>query len=108
MKTIKAIFTTKKLDDPRMREYSFNTEMDVKVGDLLQSPDYHGKLLQVTGIENEVYSHFSFRTGELKKMGGAKLRTNQNVERCNCDCRRKHGYRARRKHYRILNIIYHV
>ncbi|SFK98942.1 hypothetical protein SAMN05216357_11036 [Porphyromonadaceae bacterium KH3CP3RA] len=70
MKTIRAIFTTKKLDDPRMREYSFNTEIDVKVGDLLQSPDYHGKLLQVTGVEDEVYSHFSFRTGELRKTGG--------------------------------------
>lgn len=67
MKTIRAIFTREKQDQPRGRAYSFNTELDVKVGDLLQSPDYQGKLLQVIGIEDEVYSHFSFRTGELKK-----------------------------------------
>ncbi len=70
MKTIKAIFTTEKQDQPRGRSYSFNTELEVKVGDLLQSPDYHGKMIQVIGIENEVYSHFSFKTGELRKEQG--------------------------------------
>lgn len=68
MKTIRAIFTTEKQDQIRgARSYSFNTELDVKVGDLLQCPDYHGKMIQVIGIEDEVYSHFSFKTGELRK-----------------------------------------
>ncbi|MPM15747.1 hypothetical protein SDC9_62119 [bioreactor metagenome] len=67
MKTIKAIFTKEKQNEPTGRAYSFNTELDVKVGDLLASNDYKGKYLQVVGVEDDVYGYFSYKTGELKK-----------------------------------------
>lgn len=65
MKTIKAIFTQEFQATPIGRRYSFNTTLDVEVGDLIESPDYKGKLLQVVAIENEVYQSFSYATGEL-------------------------------------------
>lgn len=71
MKTIKAIFCKEKqvITDGK-RAYSFNTKLDVKVGDLIESPDYNKKLLQVTAIEDELYTHFSYRNGELFTEGG--------------------------------------
>ena len=65
MKTIKAIFTQEFQPTPMGRRYSFNTTLDVEVGDLIESPDYKGKLLQVVTIENTVYHSFSYGTGEL-------------------------------------------
>ena len=65
MKTIKAIFTTEFQVTPMGRRYSFNTTLDVEVGDLIEGPDYKGKLLQVVAIENKVYKSFSYGTGEL-------------------------------------------
>lgn len=67
MKTIKAIFTQKFQETPMGRRYSFNTTLDVEVGDLIESPDYNGKLLQVVTIEDEAYQSFSYGTGELFK-----------------------------------------
>ena len=65
MKTIKAIFTQTKQQPPFPKAYSFNTELDVNVGDLLQTADYKGKLLQVVSAENDFYSFFSYKSGEL-------------------------------------------
>lgn len=67
MKTIRAIFTKEKQSEPTGRAYSFNTELDVKVGDLI---DYKGKYLQVVKIEDDVYHHFSKRSGVLSKLPG--------------------------------------
>lgn len=69
MKTIKAIFTTEFQETPMGRRYSFNTNLDVEVGDLIESPDYKGKLLQVVNIEKGLYHHFSYKTGELSNDG---------------------------------------
>ena len=66
MKTISVIFTKEKQAFPTGRAYSFNTTLDVQEGDLLASPDYDG-LLQVVKIDEEVYSHFEHKTGNLKK-----------------------------------------
>lgn len=65
MKTIKAIFTTEPQAMPMGRRYSFNTTLDVQEGDLIESPDYKGKLLQVVAIESKVYKSFSYSKGEL-------------------------------------------
>ncbi len=65
MKTIKAIFTTQHQEMPMGRRYSFNTTLDVEKGDLIESPDYKGKLLQVVTVENKVYLSFSYSKGEL-------------------------------------------
>lgn len=70
MKTIRAIFTKEKQAEPTGRAYSFNTELDVQVGDLIVSNDYKGKYLQVVKIEDDVYHHFSFKNGELRKSPG--------------------------------------
>ena len=65
MKTIKAIFTQEFQPTPMGRRYSFNTTLDVEVGDLIVSPDYNGKLLQVVAVEKNVYQSFSYSKGEL-------------------------------------------
>lgn len=82
MKTIKAIFTKEKQAQPTARAYSFNTTLDVQVGDLLKSPDYEGKLLRVVSIEDDVYRFFSYKTGELFKepsfgCGNIKMLSNE-------------------------------
>lgn len=65
MKTIKAIFTTEPQAMPMGRRYSFNTTLDVEEGDVIVSPDYNGKLLQVVAVEKKVYQSFSYSKGEL-------------------------------------------
>lgn len=65
MKTIKAVFTQEFQEVPMGRRYSFNTTLDVEVGDLIVSPDYNGKLLQVVAVESKVYRSFSYSKGEL-------------------------------------------
>lgn len=65
MKTIKAIFTQEFQEMPMGRRYSFNTTLDVEVGDLIEGPDYNGKLLQVVAVEKKVYQSFSYSKGEL-------------------------------------------
>lgn len=65
MKTIKAIFTTEPQAMPMGRRYSFNTTLDVEEGDVIVSPDYNGKLLQVVAVEKKVYKSFSYSKGEL-------------------------------------------
>lgn len=67
MKTIKAIFTTQFQLTPMGRRFAFNTTLDVEVGDLIEGPDYKGKLLQVVAVEDEVYKSFSYKNGELFK-----------------------------------------
>lgn len=71
MKTIRAIFCKEKQENTEgKRAYSFNTKLDVQVGDLLESPEYNNKLIQVVSIEDDHYTHFSYRTRELFKEGG--------------------------------------
>ena len=65
MKTIVAVFTQEYQEMPMGRRYSFNTNLDVEEGDLIVSPDYNGKLLQVVAVEKKVYKSFSYSKGEL-------------------------------------------
>jgi hypothetical protein len=65
MKTIVTVFTQEYQEMPMGRRYSFNTNLDVEEGDLIVSPDYHCKLLQVVAVEKKVYQSFSYSKGEL-------------------------------------------
>lgn len=65
MKTIMVVFTSEYQEAPMGRRYSFNTTLDVKEGDLIESPDYEKKVLQVVAIQERLYKSFSFRTGNL-------------------------------------------
>lgn len=67
MKTILVIFVDEKVNPElisKYREYSFNTDADVKVGDVLSSPEYNS-LLQVVKVLDEYFKYFTYGTGEL-------------------------------------------
>lgn len=67
MKTILVIFVDEKVKPEligKYREYSFNTDADVKVGDMLSSPEYNS-LLQVIEVLDECFKYFTYGTGEL-------------------------------------------
>lgn len=65
MKTILAIFTsTKKEDTAKEKVYSFNTEHDVKVGDLIKDSSYSTKL-QVVEVKEKAFEKVNVKTGEL-------------------------------------------
>lgn len=67
MKTILVIFVNEKVDPKfigKYREYSFNTDAVVKVGDLLKSSEYNS-LLQVIKVYDEHFKYFTYGTGEL-------------------------------------------
>lgn len=58
MKTISVIFTKEKQVIPKGREYTYNTDSDVKVGDLIHIEDTKGNQ-QVTKIHNKLYTYYS-------------------------------------------------
>lgn len=64
MKTIKVIFTSGYQEMPMGRRYSFNTTLDVKEGDLIETPDYEKKLLQVVAVQQKLYKSFNYHTGQ--------------------------------------------
>lgn len=57
MRTILVIFTKEKQITPKGREYTYNTESDVKVGDLIHIEDSRGNQ-QVTKIHSVLYKHY--------------------------------------------------
>ena len=58
MKTISVIFTKEKQVSPKGRQYTYNTESDVKVGDLIHIEDSRGNQ-QVVKIHPILYSKYS-------------------------------------------------
>ena len=57
MKTISVIFTKEKQKTPKGREYTYNTESDVKVGDLIHIEDSRGNQ-QVTKIHVTLFQYY--------------------------------------------------
>lgn len=68
MKTIVVVYSnTEKLSKAeigKMKKYSFNTDADIKVGDLLDSPTYTTKML-VVKVLNKQYKYYNTSTGKL-------------------------------------------
>jgi hypothetical protein len=68
MKTIIVIYTNKKITNKqelsRTKKYSFNTESNLNVGDLLDSPTYDTKM-QVVKILTKSHKYFNSATGKL-------------------------------------------
>ena len=57
MKTISVIFTKEKQVSPKGRQYTYNTESDVKVGDLIHIEDSRGNQ-QVVKIHDKLYEYY--------------------------------------------------
>lgn len=69
MKTFFVVYVNKPMtvDDAnvgRKDKYSFNTEADIKVGDLLESDKYSTPML-VTDILDKAYKYVNVQTGDL-------------------------------------------
>lgn len=62
MKTISVIFTKEKQAVPTGKKYSYNTESDVKEGDLVEIEG--GKTIQIVKVFDTLYTHFDF-SGKL-------------------------------------------
>jgi hypothetical protein len=64
-KTILVIYTDVKVNDlVYNKRYAFNTESDVKEGDMLNSPNYSTKM-QVVKVLDKSFKYFNKVTGEL-------------------------------------------
>lgn len=66
-KTILVVFNYDKLDATQLRQakkYSFNTESDLREGDILKSPEYDTRM-HVVKVLDKAYSYFNKTTGEL-------------------------------------------
>lgn len=65
MKTILVIYTDTKIIVPNYKKrYAFNTEANLKEGDMIKSPDYETNM-QVVKILDKAYIFFNKVTGEL-------------------------------------------
>ena len=68
MKTILVIYTNaksvKKSEIARYKKYSFNTEADLEVGDIIKSPQYNTNMM-VVKILPRVYKYYNRSTGKL-------------------------------------------
>lgn len=71
MRTISVIFTKEKQVSPKGRKYTYNTESDVKVGDLIHIEDSRGNQ-QVTKIHDELYQFYS-NDGKLYNLANRHL-----------------------------------
>lgn len=58
MKTFRATF------EGSPKEYSFNTNNDIKVGDEIQTNEYKAKIT-ITEVLEESFKYFNFKTKEL-------------------------------------------
>jgi len=66
-KTIFVVYTNEKVNAKeagRLKRYAFNTTAPIKVGDMLQSPEYSTKM-QVVNILDSAHKYFNGSTGEL-------------------------------------------
>ena len=70
MKTILVVYSNRgnKLTSKEiagMKRYSFNTEADVKEGDIINSPNYPSSPLTVVKVLETAYKHYNSINGEL-------------------------------------------
>ena len=69
MKTILVIYTfskvTKKKELRTYKQYAFNTDSDIKVGEMLNSDSYPDKSMQVTKVLDKSFTFYNASTGEL-------------------------------------------
>lgn len=69
MTTFKAVFTKEALplqEADNLKEYTFNSDKEVKVGDFFYTKEYK-KHLQVVYVFTDEYKYVNVRTGELNK-----------------------------------------
>ena len=69
MTTFKAVFTKEALplqEADNLKEYTFNSDTSVSVGDFFYSQEYR-KHLQVVYVFTDEYEYVNVRTGELNK-----------------------------------------
>lgn len=67
MKTIFVVYTDEKnfnVKACKVKKYAFNTENDVKVGDILKSSTYDTNMV-VTDVLDKAYKYYNNTTGEL-------------------------------------------
>ena len=69
MKTIFVVYTEQKLDlndsaTKKIKKYAFNTEEDLKEGDMLKSPNYDTPMMVVRVLDTS-FKYYSHVTGEL-------------------------------------------
>lgn len=68
MKTIFVIYTNEKIEDPRrlrvIKKYAFNTSSEVKVGDVIHSPDYDTNM-QVVDVLDKSFKYYNKSNGEI-------------------------------------------
>lgn len=67
MKTIFVVFNSSSVEEAntkKLTKYAFNTEEDVKVGDIISSRSYQGTML-VTDILDSYYQYYNSKTGNL-------------------------------------------
>ena len=68
MKTILAIFTNMLVTDSeelvKAKKYSYNTESDIQIGDMIKSQNY-SKPVQVVGILEDTFEWYNPKTGAM-------------------------------------------
>lgn len=68
MKTILVVYTNNKVESQvaigRMKKYSFNTESEVSVGDLIESTEYKDKM-QVVKVLDKSFTYYNSANGNL-------------------------------------------
>lgn len=68
MVTILVVYSNKKNLSPaemgRLKKYSFNTESDVKVGDMIKSPEYTESMV-IAEVFDTCYRYYNSVTGDL-------------------------------------------
>ena len=68
MKTIIVIYTNNRINSSKevnsKPKYSFNTESDLKVGDIIKSSQYSSNM-QIIAVSNICYRYVNCKTGDL-------------------------------------------
>ena len=68
MKTIIVIYTNNRINSTKevnsKPKYSFNTESDLKVGDIIKSSQYSSNM-QITAVLDKCYKYVNCKTGDL-------------------------------------------
>lgn len=76
MKTILVIYTntkiTSKKEIGKMKKYSFNTESEVKEGDMIKTKEYDTNL-QVVKVLETSYKYYNSSTGEMSDQFNSSL-----------------------------------
>jgi len=72
MKTIIVIYTKeKKLDFSKSKKYTFNTNSNLQIGDLIKTPNYNVNI-QIVDILDETFKYYDPLTGELSNISNNK------------------------------------